>query len=242
MFWARAWQARCKATGPSSGERSPGRSPRFARPHNIFGGVRGRARQLFDAIMTGQDQRPFEFQHQRARRGQRHNVIAVVDPPAQLRRNFFRASGDGGDVTQFQLRHAAAARVGGSDRDPGLRQNAPGGERRPQGCCDCRNTWQIARLCARVRAPVAATLWPGASGSCGGIWAPGFGVNAGKGLDHWARQPVVGACGPVDQPGHGRRQAAVAIGPWRICLATQRVLPPAFGRPGHAASGAGNRC
>ncbi len=75
---------------------------------DIFGKVEGRLGQPLDAFVLGQDERPFEFQHQRAGRHRRYNVIALVDVRHETRGDLFRRLGHFIDHALFELRHAAA--------------------------------------------------------------------------------------------------------------------------------------
>src|SRR6185437_4499090 len=78
MAWARAWQ--------------PGRQTFLARDiDDVFADVEGGAREALDSLVLRQDQRPFEFQHQRAGRHQRDDVVALLDVRRERRRHFARA-------------------------------------------------------------------------------------------------------------------------------------------------------
>ena len=89
--------------------------------HDVFGEVERGVRQPFDGRIPGTDQLPFELEHQRAGRRQRNDVVALVDPRQQGGRNFLRRGSDRRDVSEFQLRHAAAGRMHdlGFDAIPG---------------------------------------------------------------------------------------------------------------------------
>ena len=67
MFWARAWQARCTLTPPSSGSR-PGARPSFLAMSTTYSAMSKVAcDRRFTCRVVGQDERPFELQHQARR-------------------------------------------------------------------------------------------------------------------------------------------------------------------------------
>ena len=87
MFCARAWQARCTRDAASSGLQAGAQALLLGDIDDIFVDVEGRLRQPVDVGILGQDQRPFEFQHQPAGRRERDDVVALVDQLQQrLRR------------------------------------------------------------------------------------------------------------------------------------------------------------
>ena len=61
--------------------------------------VECRLGQALDALVVRQDQRPFEFQHQRAGRHQRDNVVALVDPGRESRGDLARRLRDISDAS-----------------------------------------------------------------------------------------------------------------------------------------------
>ena len=118
MFCARAWQARCTATPPSSGFR-PGASPSFLAISTTYSLMSKVARaSRFDVLVAGQEQRPFELQHQRAGRHQRDDVVALVDQRHQSPGHALRIAGHAREVALLELRHAAAAGIDTSVSTP----------------------------------------------------------------------------------------------------------------------------
>ena len=132
MFWARAWQAMCSVTPPSSGSR-PGASPSLRAMSTMYSAdVEGRLGQFLDRRVVRHDQRPLELEHQRAGRHQRDDVVALVDTGTERRRDLVRRLGDLGEIAGLQLRHAAAAGID----DLGL--DAVAGEHRARRLADAR--------------------------------------------------------------------------------------------------------
>ena len=99
---------------------------------DILADVEGRPRQLLDGLVVGHDQRPLEFEHQRAGRHQRDDVVALVDPRAEHRRDMSRAGRHLGEIAGLELRHLAALRVDHLGRD------AVAGEHRAGRLADIR--------------------------------------------------------------------------------------------------------
>ena len=94
---------------------------------DIFRQIEGRFRETLDALVLRQDERPFEFQHQRAGGHRRDNVVALIDVRREGRRDLARGLGDFADQPLLQLRHAAAMRMHDFRLDAIFRQH---GERR----------------------------------------------------------------------------------------------------------------
>ena len=67
---------------PTVGERLHSRGETFVAGNvdDIFAQIESGFRQLLDIGIAGQDQRPFEFQHQGTGRNQSDDAIAFVDP------------------------------------------------------------------------------------------------------------------------------------------------------------------
>ena len=87
MFWARAWQAWCRVTPPSTGAAGPARGRGPWRASTTYSQMsRVALASVLDRLALGQDQRPLELHHQAAAGGEGHDVLAVVDPAAEARR------------------------------------------------------------------------------------------------------------------------------------------------------------
>ena len=70
---------------------------------DVLGEIEGRPGKPLDGGIPGQDQRPFELQHQRAGRRQRHDVVALVDPRQQRVGNHAGRGGDRVEITRSSL-------------------------------------------------------------------------------------------------------------------------------------------
>ena len=135
MFCARAWQARCSATPPSSGFRPGARPSLLGDVDDIFADVEGGAARALDVRVLGQDQRPFEFQHQRAGRHQR-------DRRRSPRRSRARALGDDACARRRPRARdrpapAAACRSSRDRRPRSRRRSSPAPRARPRRCRAC---------------------------------------------------------------------------------------------------------
>ena len=84
---------------------------------HIFINVEHRFRQSFHIRIVRHNQRPFEFQHQPAGGGERHDLEPRIDQAAQFARNLRRLVGDFLHLRLFEKRHAAASRIGGAGFD-----------------------------------------------------------------------------------------------------------------------------
>ena len=78
---------------------------------DIFRQVERRLRKPFDVRIARQQQRPFELEHQRTARGQRHYVIALLDQRAEKCGHSLRTVRDGAEIAILELRHAATLRM-----------------------------------------------------------------------------------------------------------------------------------
>ena len=90
---------------------------------DVFAHVVSRCGEQLHVLVAGQNQRPFELQHQRARGHQCHHVVALGDPRPEL-------GGDGLGIRRhlvdgalLEERHAAAARIDDLGLDPVLGQH-----------------------------------------------------------------------------------------------------------------------
>ena len=126
MFCARAWQASCTVTPPSSGDR-PGARPSFPAISTMYSVTSKVPSDSFCyRRITRKDQWPLEFEHQRAGRHQRDHVVALVDPRAERAGDPRGRCGHNGEVSLLELRHAAAFRIQHLGLDPVRAQNRAG--------------------------------------------------------------------------------------------------------------------
>jgi len=117
-FCARAWQARWIVTPPTSGD-SPGVSPSLrATSTDVFADAKSGGRQFSGGRVVRQDQRPFEFEHQRTGGDQGDDIVTLVDPGAESHGNLGSGSGGRCEVALLELRHAVTTNVDRLGLDP----------------------------------------------------------------------------------------------------------------------------
>ena len=109
---------------------------------DIFAEIESGFRQKLDVGVAGQNQRPFEFQHQGTRRNERDDVIALLDPGTHRLSDDLGRFRDLRDIALLQHRHAAAMRMQNLRFDPVLRQH--GARREPNVRARCSSGKQVA--------------------------------------------------------------------------------------------------
>ncbi len=88
-----------------------GQAMRLGDVDDVFGEIEGRLGQALDGQILVQDQRPFELQHQRAGRRERHDVVSLVDPRQQRLGDVVGCLRNRLQVAQLELGHATAGRM-----------------------------------------------------------------------------------------------------------------------------------
>ena len=183
---------------------------------DVLADILGGRRQPLHILVVRQDQRPFEFQHQRAGRRQCHDVIALVDPGLHLLGDATRLLRHRFDVALFQLRHAAAGRIDHLGLDAVLRQHAA---RRHAGVrvVVVHEAGGIERRLAAVgRGGLVHLRHVALRGAGEGLGMEfrqvGALVDAGDALHDAAGQAVLGVGRPVGDAGNRGGQLAVAVG------------------------------
>ena len=128
---------------PARDRRQPWRQALLAGDgDHIFAEVEGGFRQKLDVGVAGQNQRPFEFQHQGARRDERDDVIALLDPRTHRLRDGLGRFRDLRDIALLQQGHAAAMRMQNLRFDSVFRQH--GARRKPDVRARCNSAKQVA--------------------------------------------------------------------------------------------------
>ena len=195
---------------------------------DVFGDVRGGPRQPGHGLVVGQDERPFELQHQRAGRHRRHDVVAAVDPGGQRRGRLARLGRHRIDVALLELRHAAAGGVGDLGLDPVAREHPARGVADAGAVVVHEAGRKQHRLAARGRRlAVQRRGAPRPLDEAVAVVARQMGVamDARNRLQQRARPAVAGPAHPVGEPRHRAGQPAVAVGPAELALAES--APPA---------------
>jgi hypothetical protein len=94
---------------------------------DVFADIKGRFGQFLDCWIAWDNQRPLEFEHQRAGGYERDDVVTFVDPGPERGGNLGRRRRDRAQIALFQLRHAATARVKHLSLHPIAREHGAGG-------------------------------------------------------------------------------------------------------------------
>ena len=201
---------------------------------DIFADVEGRLGELLDLVIAGQDQRPFELQHQGAGGHQGHDVIALLDPGQQGLGYRARALRHLGEIALLELRHAAAAGIDHLGLDAVQRQH---GARRhaDAGVVVVDEAGGVEhRLAPEGRGFAIDLGW-----CCFRLHGEGLAVEFRQGrvamdvgdLLHQRAGQLVGALdGPIGDRRHGPAQLAVAVGLRQLAHHALGLAPRPLGK------------